>query len=94
MDELPIEQLRSQPVNPSHVTIDGLAHYCTHNASVTIVYKVMHRPQFFTWTTHTAETTTLLEATRLQKLYTIVQHCNRTCNRILLVQYSIHIFNK
>ena len=34
MDELPIEQSRSQPVNPSHVTINGLAHYCTHNASV------------------------------------------------------------
>ena len=34
----------------------------------------MHRPQFFTWTTHTAETTTLLEATRLQKLYTYM--CN------------------
>ena len=34
MDELPIEQLCSQPVNPSHVTINGLAHYCTHNASV------------------------------------------------------------
>ena len=34
MDELPIEQLRSQPVNPSHVTINGLTHYCTHNASV------------------------------------------------------------
>ena len=33
----------------------------------------MHRPQFFTWTTHTAETT-LLEATRLQKLYTYM--CN------------------
>ena len=30
----------------------------------------MHRPQLVTWTTHTAETTTLLEATRLQKLYT------------------------
>ena len=51
----------------------------------------MHRPQFFTWTTHTAETTTLLEATRLQEvLHLYVQHCNR----ILLVQYSIHIFNK
>ena len=50
----------------------------------------MHRPQLITWTTHTAETTTLLEATRLQKLYLYVQHCNR----ILLVQYSIHIFNK
>ena len=34
MDELPIEQSHSQPVNPSHVTINGLAHYCTHNASV------------------------------------------------------------
>ena len=34
----------------------------------------MHRPQFFTWTTHTVETTTLLEATRLQKLYTYM--CN------------------
>ena len=34
MDELPIEQSRSQPVNPSHVTINGLTHYCTHNASV------------------------------------------------------------
>ena len=34
MDELPIEQSCSQPVNPSHVTINGLAHHCTHNASV------------------------------------------------------------
>ena len=34
----------------------------------------MHKHQFFTWTTHTAETTTLLEATRLQKLYTYM--CN------------------
>ena len=34
MDELPIEQSRSQPVNPSHVTLNGLSHYCTHNASV------------------------------------------------------------
>ena len=51
----------------------------------------MHRPQFFTWTTHTAEATTLLEATRLQEaLHLYVQHCNR----ILFVQYSIHIFNK
>ena len=33
MDELPIQQSRSQPVNPSHVTINGLAHYCTHNVS-------------------------------------------------------------
>ena len=34
----------------------------------------MHRPQLITWTTHTAETTTLLEATRLQKLNTYM--CN------------------
>ena len=34
MDELPIEQSCSQSVNPSHVTINGLTHYCTHNASV------------------------------------------------------------
>ena len=34
----------------------------------------MHTHQYFTWTTHTAETTTLLEATRLQKLYTYM--CN------------------
>ena len=31
MDELPS---CSQPVNPSHVTNNGLTHYCTHNASV------------------------------------------------------------
>ena len=31
----------------------------------------MHRPQFFTWTTHTAETTTLLD---YKKLYTYM--CN------------------
>ena len=100
MDELPIEQSCSQPVNPSHVTINGLAHYYTHNASVNNS-KVMHTHQFFTWnldhtlqrvhnstwTTHTAENTTLLD---YKKLYTYVQHCNR----ILLVQYSIHIFNK
>ena len=29
IDELPIRQSHSQPVNPSHVTINGLAHYCT-----------------------------------------------------------------
>ena len=31
MDELPSH---SQPVNPSHVTLNGLSHYYTHNASV------------------------------------------------------------
>ena len=51
----------------------------------------MHRPHSITWTTHTEESTTLLEATRQQEaLHLDVQHCNR----ILLVQYSIHIFNK
>ena len=54
----------------------------------TIVYKVMHTHQFFIWTTHTAENTTLLD---YKKLYTCVQHCNRTCNIILLVQYSIRV---
>ena len=34
----------------------------------------MHTHQYFTWTTHTAVTTTLLEATRLQKPYTYM--CN------------------
>ena len=39
----------------------------------------MHTHQFFTWTTHTTETTTLLEATRLQEaLHLYVQHYNRT----------------
>ena len=49
-----------------------------------LVYKAMILPYFFTWTTHTAENTTLLD---YKKLYTYVQHCNR----ILLVQYSIYI---
>ena len=31
MDELPS---RSQPVNPSHVTLNGLSHYYPHSASV------------------------------------------------------------
>ena len=83
MDELPSH---SQPVNPSHVTINGLSYYCTHNASVnnsiyghaqTSVNHLDHtlqRAHNSTWTTHTAETTTLLEATRLQKPYTYM--CN------------------
>ena len=54
----------------------------------------MHRPQLITWTTHTAEATTLLEATRLQDLYTTLHLDVQHCNRILLVQYSIHIINK
>ena len=33
----------------------------------TIAYKAMHWPDSITWTTHTEESTTLLEATRLQE---------------------------
>ena len=56
----------------------------------------MHRPQLVTWTKHTEESTTLLEAIRLQEalLYTTLHLDVQHCNRILLVQYSIHIFNK
>ena len=53
----------------------------------------MHRPHSITWTTHTEESTTttrLQEALHCTTLHLDVQHCNR----ILLVQYSIHIFNK
>ena len=41
----------------------------------------MHRPQLITWTTHTEESTTLLEATRLQEvlLYTTL-HYTYMCN--------------
>ena len=41
----------------------------------------MHRPQLITWTTHTEESPTLLEATRLQEvlLYTAL-HYTYTCN--------------
>ena len=58
----------------------------------------MHTHQFFTWITHSKEYTTLHldnthcrehNSTRLQEaLHLYVQHCNR----IVLVQYSIHIF--
>ena len=51
----------------------------------------MHRPQLITWTTHTEESTTLLD---YKKLYTTLHLDVQHCNRILLVQYSIHIFNK
>ena len=38
----------------------------------------MHRPQLITWTTHTAETTTLLDYKKLYNtLHLYVQHCNR-----------------
>ena len=51
----------------------------------------MHRPQFFTWTTHTAETTTLLEATRLQKLYTYM--CNIVTEFYLYSKVYIYLIN-
>ena len=42
----------------------------------TIVYMAMILPYLFTWTTHTEESTTLLEATRLQEalLYTALHY--------------------
>ena len=89
MDELPIWQSCSQPVNPSHVTINGLAHYCTHNASVNnSIEGHAHTSVLHLDNTHCREhnSTRLLEA-----LHLYVQHCNR----ILLVQYSIlYLFNK
>ena len=51
----------------------------------------MQRPQFFTWTTHTAETTTLLEATRLQKLYTYM--CNIVTEFCLYSIVYIYLIN-
>ena len=51
----------------------------------------MHRPQFFTWITHTAETTTLLEATRLQKLYTYM--CNIVTEFYLYSIVYIYLIN-
>ena len=51
----------------------------------------MHRPQFFTWTTHTAEATTLLEATRLQKLYTYM--CNIVTEFYLYSIVYIYVIN-
>ena len=56
----------------------------------------MQRPHSITWTTHTEESTTLLEAARSQEalLYTTLHLDVQHCNRILLVQYSLHIFNK
>ena len=51
----------------------------------------MHRPQLITWTTHTAETTTLLEATRLQKLYTYM--CNIVTEFYLYSIVYIYLIN-
>ena len=46
----------------------------------------MHRPQFFTWTTHTAENTTLL-----QKLYTYM--CNIVTEFYLYSIVYIYLIN-
>ena len=51
----------------------------------------MHTHQFFTWTTHTAETTTLLEATRLQKLY--IYMCNIVTEFYLYSIVYIYLIN-
>ena len=51
----------------------------------------MHRPQLITWTTHTAEATTLLEATRLQKLYTYM--CNIVMEFYLYSIVYIYLIN-
>ena len=51
----------------------------------------MHRPQLVTWTTHTAEATTLLEATRLQKLYTYM--CNIVTEFYLYSIVYIYLIN-
>ena len=51
----------------------------------------MHRPQLVTWTTHTAEATTLLEATRLQKLYTYM--CNIVTDFYLYSIVYIYLIN-
>ena len=51
----------------------------------------MHRPQLITWTTHTAEATTLLEATRLQKLYTYM--CNIVTEFYLYSIVYIYLIN-
>ena len=51
----------------------------------------MHRPQFFIWITHTAEATTLLEATRLQKLYTYM--CNIVTEFYLYSIVYIYLIN-
>ena len=60
----------------------------------------MQRPHSITWITHSREHTTLLgqhtlkEQLDYKKLYTTLHLDVQHCNRILLVQYSIHTFNK
>ena len=48
----------------------------------------MHRPQFFTWTTHTAENTTLLD---YKKLYTYM--CNIVTEFYLYSIVYIYLIN-
>ena len=49
----------------------------------------MHRPQLITWTTHTEESTTLLEATRLQEalLYTALHY---TYMRSIVTEFYLY----
>ena len=61
----------------------------------------MHRPQLITWTTHTEESKTLLEATRLQEalLYTaLLEALHYMCNIVTeFYLYSIvyiYLINK
>ena len=56
----------------------------------------MQRPHSITWTTHTEESTTLLEATRLQEAlhYTTLHLDVQHCNRLLLVHIKIYIIKK
>ena len=56
----------------------------------------MHGPHSITWAGDFREHTTLLEGTtRSSTLHCTTLHLDvQHCNRILLVQYSIHIFNK
>ena len=58
----------------------------------------MHRPQLITWTTHTEESTTLLEATRLQEalLYTALHYtymCNIVTEFYLYSTVYIYLIN-
>ena len=53
----------------------------------------MHRPQLITWTTHTEESTTLLEATRPQEalLYTAL-HYTYMCNIVTELYSIVYIY--
>ena len=56
-----------------------------------LAYKPIHWPDLFTWTTHSREHTTLLEATTLQEaqLCTTLELDVQHCNRFLLVHIYI-----